>query len=176
MGEAEAHRRIPVSLTVRFLSSEVCAPMCKAHCTPSVTARQHCKVRNTSLTLPQDISQQGCVSYQVLCKSRTNSIRNEVALDGVSNSPDFCGTENVKAVPAGFTHTPAWTYPVSRYKMPLCPLPSLWHAGRWIAASTRPALGRNGPSLTREATLGVGSALLGFLCQGKEICNLRFLV
>lgn len=56
------------------------------------------------------------------------------------------------------------------------PSPACWHTGRRTAASTCPALGRNGPSLTREATLGVGSALLGFLCQGKEICHLRFLV
>lgn len=41
-----------------------------------------------------------------------------------------------------------------------------------MAASSRPGLGRNGPSLTREATLGVSSALLGFLCQGRKFAKL----
>lgn len=51
VGETQAHRKkglIPISLTACFLSSEVCALMCKALCTPSVTVRQHWKVRKKS--------------------------------------------------------------------------------------------------------------------------------
>lgn len=40
-----------------------------------------------------------------------------------------------------------------------------------LAASNRTAPGRKGPSSTREANLEVSSALLRFLCQGREICQ-----
>ena len=66
------------------------------------------------------------------------------------------------------SHTPWPGHWAGTVYFPPPPQPAGMQGSR-MATRNHAALGRNVPSLAGEATLGVSSALLGFLCQGREI-------
>lgn len=165
MAGTQVHRKkglIPIFLNACFLSWEVCVLQCKTPRTPSVTMILNWKVKKKSFAYTIEHLPAGwCWLLGPLQK------QNSVSLDGVSNCHGSWRIQNVKELTASHPHSDTGQVQcaTSPHTQPDGPQDS------GLATNNRPALGRKGPSPTREANLKVSSALPRFLCQGREICQ-----
>lgn len=145
--------------------------MCKVLCTPSVTVRQHWKVRKKELWLYYRASASRMMlviryfAKAELTASKRKLLRMVLAIVLISVGFKMSKQD----LTASHTHPSLDTGQIKRASSP--PPQPAGMQGSGMAMSNCPALGSNSPSLTREATLGVSSALLGFLCQGRKICK-----